>query len=54
MASHLEIDDVIDPAETRAWLQRVLAARGRPAAAAAPRLRRRLVTAAHIGLKRQA
>jgi len=25
MASHLEIDDVIDPAETRAWLQRVLA-----------------------------
>lgn len=26
MASHLEIDTVIDPAETRAWLQRVLAA----------------------------
>ena len=25
MASFLEIDDVIDPAETRAWLQRVLA-----------------------------
>jgi acetyl-CoA carboxylase carboxyltransferase component len=25
MASHLEIDDVIDPAETRGWLQRVLA-----------------------------
>jgi acetyl-CoA carboxylase carboxyltransferase component len=25
MASHLEIDDVIDPAETRAWLVRVLA-----------------------------
>ncbi len=25
MASHLEIDDVIDPAETRAWLLRVLA-----------------------------
>ena len=25
MASHLEIDDVIDPAQTRAWLQRVLA-----------------------------
>lgn len=24
MASHLEIDDVIDPAETRPWLQRVL------------------------------
>jgi len=31
MASHLEIDDVIDPAETRPWLQRVLAV-----AAAAP------------------
>ena len=26
MASHLEIDDVIDPADTRAWLVRVLAA----------------------------
>ena len=26
MASHLEIDDVIDPAETRAWLARGLAA----------------------------
>ena len=43
MASHLEIDDVIDPAETR----RLAAARpelgGRPAAGAAPRLRRRLV-----------
>ncbi len=26
MASHLEIDDVIDPAATRAWLQRVLGA----------------------------
>jgi len=25
MASHLEIDDVIDPAETRPWLARVLA-----------------------------
>ena len=25
MASHLEIDDVIDPAETRGWLQRGLA-----------------------------
>ncbi|MCW5633374.1 MAG: biotin carboxylase [Rubrivivax sp.] len=25
MASHLEIDDVIDPADTRAWLARVLA-----------------------------
>ena len=25
MASHLEIDDVIDPAETRDWLLRVLA-----------------------------
>lgn len=24
MASHLEIDDVIDPAQTRAWLHRVL------------------------------
>jgi acetyl-CoA carboxylase carboxyltransferase component len=24
MASHLEIDDVIDPADTRAWLERVL------------------------------
>ncbi|MBK7061645.1 MAG: biotin carboxylase [Rubrivivax sp.] len=24
LASHLEIDDVIDPAETRAWVQRVL------------------------------
>jgi acetyl-CoA carboxylase carboxyltransferase component len=31
MASFLEIDDVIDPAETRAWLQRVLASTdGRP------------------------
>lgn len=28
MASHLEIDDVIDPADTRAWLARVLAAAG--------------------------
>jgi acetyl-CoA carboxylase carboxyltransferase component len=26
VASHLELDDVIDPAETRDWLQRVLAA----------------------------
>jgi acetyl-CoA carboxylase carboxyltransferase component len=26
MASHLEIDDVIDPAQTRQWLQRVLTA----------------------------
>jgi acetyl-CoA carboxylase carboxyltransferase component len=26
MASHLEIDDVIDPADTRSWLARVLAA----------------------------
>lgn len=26
MASHLEIDDVIDPAQTREWLQRVLTA----------------------------
>jgi acetyl-CoA carboxylase carboxyltransferase component len=25
MASHLEIDDVIDPAETRDWLLRQLA-----------------------------
>jgi acetyl-CoA carboxylase carboxyltransferase component len=25
MASHLEIDDVIDPAETRDWIVRVLA-----------------------------
>lgn len=31
MASHLEIDDVIDPADTRAWLRRVL-----DAACAAP------------------
>jgi acetyl-CoA carboxylase carboxyltransferase component len=31
MASFLEIDDVIDPAETRAWLKRVLASTdGRP------------------------
>jgi acetyl-CoA carboxylase carboxyltransferase component len=31
MASHLEIDDVIDPAETRAWLARGLrAAAGTP------------------------
>jgi acetyl-CoA carboxylase carboxyltransferase component len=31
MASHLEIDDVIDPAETRGWLQRALASvAGRP------------------------
>jgi len=29
MARHLEIDDVIDPADTRGWLQRVLAAAGR-------------------------
>jgi acetyl-CoA carboxylase carboxyltransferase component len=28
MARHLEIDDVIDPADTRPWLQRVLAAAG--------------------------
>jgi acetyl-CoA carboxylase carboxyltransferase component len=28
MARHLEIDDVIDPAETRPWLQRVLASAG--------------------------
>ncbi len=28
MASHLEIDEVIDPADTRAWLLRVLAAHG--------------------------
>ena len=33
MASHLEIDDVIDPAETRAWLNRVL---GSASAAALP------------------
>ena len=33
MASHLEIDDVIDPAETRGWLQRGLASvAGRPLA----------------------
>jgi acetyl-CoA carboxylase carboxyltransferase component len=31
VASHLEIDDVIDPAETRAWLMRVLAAARRDA-----------------------
>ena len=43
MASHLEIDDVIDPAETRDWLLRVLASVRRPAAAAAARLRRHLV-----------
>jgi acetyl-CoA carboxylase carboxyltransferase component len=30
MASHLEIDDVIDPADTRPWLQRVLAAARNP------------------------
>jgi acetyl-CoA carboxylase carboxyltransferase component len=36
MASHLEIDDVIDPADTRAWLARVLAS-----ACAAPLLPRR-------------
>jgi acetyl-CoA carboxylase carboxyltransferase component len=29
MASHLEIDEVIDPAETRGWLLRVLAASGK-------------------------
>ncbi|MCB1998065.1 MAG: carbamoyl-phosphate synthase large subunit, partial [Rhodoferax sp.] len=28
MAAHLEIDDVIDPADTRAWLCRVLASAG--------------------------
>jgi len=31
VASHLELDDVIDPAETRAWLLRVLAAARRDA-----------------------
>jgi len=31
MASHLEIDEVIDPADTRAWLLRVLAAHGNDA-----------------------
>ena len=31
VASHLELDDVIDPAETRAWLQRVLATARRQA-----------------------
>ena len=47
MASHLEIDDVIDPAETRDWLQRGLnSVAGRPLAAA-PRFRRRLVTLQH-------
>ena len=30
MASHLEIDDVIDPADTRPWLKRVLAAARNP------------------------
>jgi len=30
MASHLEIDDVIDPADTRPWLKRVLTAAGGP------------------------
>jgi acetyl-CoA carboxylase carboxyltransferase component len=33
MAAHLEIDEVIDPAETRGWLQRALASAG-PAKAA--------------------
>jgi acetyl-CoA carboxylase carboxyltransferase component len=28
MASHLEVDDVIDPAETRDWLLRQLAVAG--------------------------
>ena len=37
MASHLEIDDVIDPAETRGWLLRVLAvARTKPLPARRP------------------
>jgi acetyl-CoA carboxylase carboxyltransferase component len=31
MASHLEIDDVIDPAETRDWLRRVLGSATMPA-----------------------
>jgi len=31
VASHLELDDVIDPAETRTWLQRVLATARRQA-----------------------
>ncbi|HEX6722624.1 MAG TPA: carboxyl transferase domain-containing protein, partial [Burkholderiaceae bacterium] len=31
VASHLELDDVIDPAETRAWLMRVLATARRAA-----------------------
>ena len=31
MASHLEIDAVIDPADTRAWIMRVLAAARRDA-----------------------
>ncbi len=30
MASHLEIDDVIDPADTRPWLKRLLTAAGGP------------------------
>ena len=36
MAATLEIDAVIDPAETRAWLVRGLASASRPPAAAAP------------------
>jgi acetyl-CoA carboxylase carboxyltransferase component len=37
MATHLEIDDVIDPAETRSWLLRLLAvARSRPLPARRP------------------
>jgi acetyl-CoA carboxylase carboxyltransferase component len=31
MASHLELDDVIDPADTRHWLARGLAAMPTPA-----------------------
>jgi len=31
VASHLEIDDVIDPAQTREWLLRVLATARRDA-----------------------
>jgi acetyl-CoA carboxylase carboxyltransferase component len=38
MASHLEIDDVIDPADTRAWLLRALAcSAARPGAVLPPR-----------------
>ena len=34
MAAHLEIDDVIDPADTRRWILRALRSIPRPAARA--------------------